>query len=67
MSVPIAVVASAAGLPLIRESRVRGNTRYNLPGAFLVVAGLASLVFGFAQAAFCSWCFTSRSCPVIRR
>ena len=50
VNVPIAVVAIAAGLPLIRESKAHGNTRYDLPGAVLVVAGLASLVYGFAQA-----------------
>ena len=50
VNVPIAVVAIAAGLPLIRESKAHGNTRYDLPGAILVVAGLAALVYGFAQA-----------------
>lgn len=50
VNVPIAVVAIAAGLPLIRESKAHGNTRYDLPGAILVVVGLASLVYGFAQA-----------------
>ncbi|WP_104161176.1 MFS transporter [Arthrobacter sp. ZGTC212] len=50
VNVPIAVVAMAAGLPLIRESKAHGNTRYDLPGAILVVVGLASLVYGFAQA-----------------
>ena len=50
VNVPIAVVAMAAGLPLIRESKAHGNTRYDLPGAILVVAGLASLVYGFAEA-----------------
>ena len=50
VNVPIAVVAILAGLPLIRESKAHGNTRYDLPGAILVVAGLASLVYGFAQA-----------------
>ena len=50
VNVPIAVVAMIAGLPLIRESKAHGNTRYDLPGAILVVAGLASLVYGFSQA-----------------
>lgn len=50
VNVPIAVVAMIAGLPLIRESKAHGNTRYDLPGAVLVVAGLASLVYGFSQA-----------------
>ncbi|UWX97426.1 MFS transporter [Arthrobacter zhaoxinii] len=50
VNVPIAIVAMAAGLPLIRESKAHGNTRYDLPGAILVVAGLASLVYGFSEA-----------------
>jgi EmrB/QacA subfamily drug resistance transporter len=51
VNIPIALVAILAGIPLIRESRAHGNTRYDLPGAILVVAGLASVVFGFSQAA----------------
>lgn len=50
VNVPIALIAIIAGIPLIKESRAHGNTRYDLPGAILVVAGLASLVYGFAQA-----------------
>ncbi|SDD38018.1 drug resistance transporter, EmrB/QacA subfamily [Sanguibacter gelidistatuariae] len=50
VNIPIAAVAVIAGWPLIRESRAHGDTRYDLPGTILVVAGLASLVFGFAQA-----------------
>ena len=50
VNVPIALIAIIGGIPLIKESRAHGNTRYDLPGALLVVAGLASLVYGFAQA-----------------
>jgi EmrB/QacA subfamily drug resistance transporter len=50
VNVPIALVAILAGIPLLRESRSHGNTSFDLPGAILVVSGLASLVFGFAQA-----------------
>lgn len=50
VNVPIALVALVCGSILIRESRAGGNTRYDLPGAVLVVAGLASVVYGFAQA-----------------
>ncbi|WP_104191582.1 MFS transporter [Cryobacterium sp. Y82] len=50
VNVPIAVVAIAAALPVIRESKAHGNTRYDVPGAILVAFGLGSLVFGFAQA-----------------
>ena len=50
VNVPIAVVAIAAALPLLEESRADGDTRYDVPGAVLVTAGLASLVYGFSQA-----------------
>ncbi|GAA1431418.1 MFS transporter [Microlunatus lacustris] len=50
VNVPIAVVAIAAALPLLKESRAEGHNRYDVPGAILVTAGLASLVYGFSQA-----------------
>jgi len=50
VNVPIAIVAIAAAIPIIRESKAHGNTRYDVPGAILVALGLGSLVFGFAQA-----------------
>ena len=50
VNVPIAIVAIATAIPVIRESKAHGNTRYDMPGAILVALGLGSLVFGFAQA-----------------
>jgi MFS family permease len=50
VNVPIAIVAIAAALPIVRESRADGNTRYDVPGAILITAGLASLVYGFSRA-----------------
>jgi EmrB/QacA subfamily drug resistance transporter len=50
VNVPIAIVAIAAAIPIISESRAHGNTRYDVPGALIVALGLGSLVFGFAQA-----------------
>ncbi|WP_104134925.1 MFS transporter [Cryobacterium sp. Y62] len=50
VNVPIAIVAIAAAIPVVRESKAHGNTRYDVPGAILVAFGLGSLVFGFAQA-----------------
>ena len=50
VNVPIAVVAIAAALPLLKESRAEGDNRYDIPGAVLVTAGLASLVYGFSRA-----------------
>ncbi|MDQ0736633.1 MFS transporter [Arthrobacter agilis] len=50
VNVPIAVVAIAVGIPLLRESRADGSTRYDVPGAVLVSLGLASVVYGFSRA-----------------
>ncbi len=50
VNVPIAVVAIAAGLPVLRESRAEGSTRYDVPGALLVSSGLAAVVYGFSRA-----------------
>jgi EmrB/QacA subfamily drug resistance transporter len=50
VNVPIALVAIVGALVFMRESRAHGNTRYDLPGTVLVVAGLASLVLGFSRA-----------------
>lgn len=50
VNVPIALVGLAGAIPLMRESRAHRSTRYDLAGAVLVVAGLGSFVYGFAQA-----------------
>jgi len=50
VNVPIAIIAIALAIPVIRESKAHGNTTYDVPGAILVALGLGSLVFGFAQA-----------------
>lgn len=54
---PIAVVAILAAIPLLRESKAEGDTRYDVPGALLVTTGLASLVYGFfrAESGWGSW------------
>ena len=38
VNIPVAAVAVLAALPLVRESRAHGNTRYDIPGAVLVTA-----------------------------
>jgi len=50
VNVPIAIVAIVGALAFMKESRAHGNTRYDIPGTLLVVAGLASLVLGFSRA-----------------
>jgi EmrB/QacA subfamily drug resistance transporter len=51
VNIPIALVAFAAAVPLVRESRAHGNTRYDIPGAILATGGLTTLVYGFTKAA----------------
>jgi EmrB/QacA subfamily drug resistance transporter len=51
VNVPVAIVAIIAAIPVIRESKAIGNTKYDIPGAALVAFGVGSLVFGFAKAA----------------
>jgi EmrB/QacA subfamily drug resistance transporter len=51
VNIPIALVAFAAAVPLVRESRAQGNTRYDVPGAILATGGLTALVYGFTKAA----------------
>jgi EmrB/QacA subfamily drug resistance transporter len=51
VNIPIAIIAFVAALPVIRESKAEGNTKYDVPGAILSTAGIASLVYGFTRAA----------------
>jgi len=51
VNVPIAALAALGAITYVTESKAHGDTRYDLPGAFLVTAGLVSLVYGFTEAA----------------
>jgi EmrB/QacA subfamily drug resistance transporter len=51
VNIPVALIAFAAALPLVHESRAHGNTRYDIPGAVLATGGLSALVYGFTKAA----------------
>lgn len=51
VNVPIAIATAVAAVPVIRESKAHGSTRYDIPGAVLVTLGLVSLVYGFTEAA----------------
>ena len=51
VNVPIAIAAAAAAAVIVTESKAHGNTKYDIPGAVLVTAGLVSLVYGFTEAA----------------
>jgi len=51
VNVPVALITLAAAVPLVKESRAQGNTRYDVPGAILATVGLSALVYGFTKAA----------------
>ncbi|SBW28201.1 EmrB/QacA subfamily drug resistance transporter [Candidatus Protofrankia californiensis] len=55
VNVPIALIAAAAALPIVRESKAAGHTRYDIPGVVAVTAGLVLLVYGFTKAAEDGW------------
>ncbi|MFI5909003.1 MFS transporter [Dactylosporangium sp. NPDC051541] len=55
VNIPIAILAFAAAVPLVRESRATGDTRYDIPGAVLATAGQVALVYGFTKAATDGW------------
>jgi len=50
VNIPIALLALPFAMRLVPESKAQGNTRYDIPGAVLVTAGLVSLVYGFTKA-----------------
>lgn len=50
VNVPIAIIAIIAAIPLVKESKAHGNTKYDIPGTLLVTLGLGSLVYGFSRA-----------------
>ena len=51
VNVPIALATAVAAIPVVKESKAPGDTRYDIPGAILVTLGLVSLVYGFTEAA----------------
>jgi EmrB/QacA subfamily drug resistance transporter len=55
VNVPVGILAIVAAVPLVRESKAHGDTRYDIPGAVLVTAGLTALVYGFAHASTDGW------------
>jgi EmrB/QacA subfamily drug resistance transporter len=55
VNVPIAALAAIAGARLLTESRMPGRTRYDIPGAMTVTAGLVALVYGMTKATTDGW------------
>ena len=50
VNIPIALIAIAAAVPIVKETKAHGDTSYDLPGAVLIALGLGSLVYGFTRA-----------------
>jgi EmrB/QacA subfamily drug resistance transporter len=55
VNIPIALIALALAIPLVPESKAKGDTRFDVPGAVVVTLGLSSLVYGFTEAATDGW------------
>lgn len=51
VNVPVALLVAALAIPLVKESKAHGDTRYDVPGVLLATTGLFALVFGFTEAA----------------
>jgi EmrB/QacA subfamily drug resistance transporter len=51
VNIPIALLALGLAIPLVPESKADGDTSYDVPGVVVVTLGLASLVYGFTEAA----------------
>ncbi|GGL91038.1 MFS transporter [Nakamurella endophytica] len=55
VNIPIAAVALLAALPILRESKAPTGDNYDVAGALLATAGLASVVWGFTRAPLHTW------------
>jgi EmrB/QacA subfamily drug resistance transporter len=55
VNIPVAAIAIFLAIPIVRESKAHGNTKYDIPGALLSTAGLVTLVYGFTKAAEDGW------------
>jgi EmrB/QacA subfamily drug resistance transporter len=55
VNIPIAAIAVFTAIPLVPESKARGNRRLDVPGAIVATLGLVSLVYGFTRAATDGW------------
>jgi EmrB/QacA subfamily drug resistance transporter len=51
VNTPMALIAFFLAIPNVRESKVHGHPRYDVPGALTATIGMLSIVFGVSQAA----------------
>jgi EmrB/QacA subfamily drug resistance transporter len=55
VNIPVAAIAIFLAIPIVRESKAEGNTKYDIPGAVLSTGGLVALVYAFTKAADDGW------------
>ncbi len=56
----IAAITVVLAVPIVRESKAHGNTKYDIPGTLLSSIGIVALVYGFTEVAKNnSWSTTS--------
>ena len=51
VNIPMAAIAVFLAIPNVRESKIVGKTKYDVPGALLSTFGFVSLVYGITEAA----------------
>jgi EmrB/QacA subfamily drug resistance transporter len=51
VNIPMALIAVVLAIPNIRESRLTGKTKYDVPGALMSTLGFVALVYGINEAA----------------
>src|ERR1051326_2125116 len=54
----IALITVVVAIPIVRESKAEGDTRYDIPGTLLSSIGIGALVYGFTEAAKSGWSST---------
>jgi len=55
----VAAIAFVLAVPIVKESKAEGNTKYDIPGTLLSSIGIGALVYGFTEAAKSGWSSTS--------
>jgi MFS family permease len=55
VNTPMALIAFFLAIPNVRESKVEGHPKYDVPGAITATAGMVLVVFGVSQASTDGW------------
>ncbi len=51
VNTPMALIAFVLAIPNVRESKVHGHPKYDIPGALTATIGMVAIVYGVSQAA----------------